>query len=135
LHASCAINEGSDITKYEGHKNDKKKRTYHGLLVNFVGNNARALEHILSRTGSEAHFHLSGTRILIGTVFSREFALWATCIWRNVAKISRGEGCYKLALRMPGESITVFTLQICVCTYLWKKLLSILLISFNEHHY
>lgn len=90
LTVACAINkrDKKDIKKYEDRKNDKIAHTYHGFLINFVSNNAGTLEYILSGTGGEAHFLLSGTRVLVGAVFSREFAFWPTRIWRNVSKVS-----------------------------------------------
>lgn len=91
LHASRAINE-------ETSEDYKNKTTYHGLLVNFASNNVRTLEHVLSGTGGEAHFLLSGTRVLVGAILPGEFAPRSTCVWRNVAEIGRGEGCHELAL-------------------------------------
>lgn len=81
-----------------GDENGKKYNTYHSLLVNLVSDDARALEHILARTGSEAFLLLSGTCVLVGAVLPREFALGTTCVWRNVTEICGGEGCHKLAL-------------------------------------
>jgi len=118
LHASCAMNDGRDIRKYEYYKSGKIRHTYHGLLINFVSNNACTLEHILSRTWGETHFVMSRARILVGAVFSRELTLWPTCIWRNVAKISRSEGCYKLTLII--KNIMTFALKIY--TYMYKKI-------------
>lgn len=78
--------------------NGKKRRTYRSFLINLVSDDTRALEHILARTGSEAHFFFSGTCVLVGAVLPREFALGTTCVWRNVTKVGRGKSCYKLAL-------------------------------------
>ena len=122
--------ELSDITEYKDHKYDKKNCTHHGFLVNSMSNNTRTIEHIFSRTGGEAHFFLSGTRILVGAVLSREFALWSTCIWRNVAKISRGEGCYESTLNVK-KNIMMFVLQtylympMCTCMYIERKVFGI----------
>jgi len=76
----------------------RNQRTHHGLGVYFMSDDAGAVEHILTGAGCEALFLLSRTRVLIGALISGEFAFRATCIWRNIAEIGRGEGCHEGAL-------------------------------------
>jgi len=78
-----------------------------------MSDDAGALEHVLARAGCEALFLLSGTRVPIGAVVSREFAFRATRVWRNIAEVGRGESCHEGALqRILGEQSIINTTAI-----------------------
>jgi len=90
--------------KLRGTKVVRNQRTHRRLLVYLVSDDAGAVEHILARAGCEAFFLFSGTRVLVGALISGELAFWATCVWRNIAEIGRGEGCHEGTLQRISEN-------------------------------